>query len=106
MIEWVLVLTVASTFSALGFIIIGILWLRKLRETVSVALTEAARHQVRSSQRLSDAVDQLQKQQRGHEQQLQILSQSNMQLRQGLTTVASRIDLNQSGATRGDQTVH
>ncbi len=106
MIEWVLVLAAASIFSAIAFITLGVMWLRKLRETVAVALTEAARHQVRSSQRLSDAVAELQKQQRNHEQHLQILSQANLQLKQGLTSVASRIDISQSDATRGDQTVH
>jgi biopolymer transport protein ExbB/TolQ len=95
-----------STLCAAGFIVVAILWLRKLRETVAAALAEAARQQLRTSQRLNDAVAQVQKQQRGYEQQLQILSQANAQLKQGLVTVASRLDVNRADALRGDQTVH
>ncbi len=105
MLEWIVVL-VASAISATGFVFIAVLWLRKLRETVSLALAEAARQQVRTAQRLSEGFAQMQKQQRGYEQQLQILSQSNTQLRQGLVTVANRLDVTQADAVRSDQTVH
>lgn len=95
-----------STLCAAGFIVVAVLWLRKLRETVASALAEAARQQLRTSQRLNETVAQVQKQQRGYEQQLQILSQANAQLKQGLVTVASRLDVSRSDAMRGDQTLH
>ena len=106
MLEWIVVLAAVSAFSATGFVIISVLWLRKLRETVSLALAEAARQQVRTAQRLSEGLAQVQKQQRGYEQQLQILSQANNQLRQGLVTVANRLEISQADAARSDQTVH
>jgi hypothetical protein len=106
MLEWIVVLAAVSALSATGFIVVAVMWLCKLRETVSVTLAEAARQQVHTTQRLSDAIAHMQKQQRGQEQQLQILSQSNTQLRQGLVTVANRLDVSQTEAVRGDQTVH
>ena len=106
MLEWIAVLAAVSALSATGFVVVAVMWLRKLRETVSMALAETARQQVRTTQRLGDTIAQMQKQQRGYEQQLQILSQSNTQLRQGLVTVANRLEVTQMDAPRGDQTVH
>jgi hypothetical protein len=104
--DWVVLFVAISAISATGFVVVAVLWLRKLRETVSSALAEAARQQVRTSQRLGETISQMQKQQRGYEQQLQILSQANAQLRQGLVTVANRLDVNRADAVRGDQTLH
>lgn len=104
--DWIVLFAALSTLSVTGFVIVAVLWLRKLRETVGGALAEAARQQLRTSQRLNETIAQMQKQQRGYEQQLQILSQANAQLRQGLVTVANRIDVTRADAIRGDQTVH
>lgn len=104
--DWIMLFAAVGTLSATGFIVVAFLWLRRLRETVSSALAEAARQQVRTAQRLNETIDQVQKQQRGYEQQLQLLSQANTQLRQGLVTVANRLDVNRTEAIRGDQTVH
>ncbi len=104
--DWVVLFAAVSILSATGFIVVAVLWLRKLRETVAAALAEAARQQLHTSQRLNETVAQVQKQQRGYEQQLQILSQANAQLRQGLVTVANRLDVTRADAIRGDQTVH
>ena len=106
MAEWIAVFAVLTTLSAIGFAAVAVLWLRRLRETVSVALAEAAGQQVRTAQRLGEAIAQVQKQQRGYEQQLRVLSQTSTQLRQGLVSVATRLDLSQAEAGRGDQTVH
>lgn len=102
----IVIFAAVSAVSATGFIVVAALWLRRLRETVSAALTEAARQQVRTAQRLEETVAQVQKQQHGYEQQLQILSQANAQLRQGLVTVANRLEVSRAEAVRGDQTVH
>ena len=104
--DWLLSMVAVTVVSAACFMVVGVLWLRKLRETVASALTEAANQQVRTAQRLSDALAQVQKQQRGYEQQLQLLSQANTQLRQGLVSVATRLDNGQTDTARGDQTIH
>jgi len=103
--DWILAFAAVTSLSATGFVVVAVLWLRRLRETVSVALAEAANQQVRNAQRLSDSLAQVQKQQRNYEQQLQLLSQANTQLRQGLVSVATRLDHSNEGA-RGDQTIH
>ncbi|MDX2027493.1 MAG: hypothetical protein SFW62_02530 [Alphaproteobacteria bacterium] len=105
MLDWITLCAAVTAISATGFVVVAVMWLRKLRETVSVALAEAASQQVRTAQRLSEALAQVEKQQRGYEQQLQILSQANTQLRQGLANVATRLE-NPANTARGDQTVH
>jgi hypothetical protein len=104
--EWILAFAAVTAFSATGFVVVAVLWLRKLRETVSTALAESASQQVRTAQRLGDALAQVQKQQRGYEQQLHLLSQANSQLRQGLVSVATRLEHSQVETARGDQTIH
>ena len=94
----------ASSFAI--FVVIAILWLRKWRENVVNAMAETANQNIRTAQRLSESIAQLQKQQRSYEDQLLALSQSNVQLRQGLVNVATRLDHSQADGTRGDHTVH
>jgi len=107
MSEWVItVFTAATGLSATGFVVIAILWLKRLRETVSTALTEAANQQVRTSQRLGEAIAQLQKQQQHNEQQLQTLAQAGLRLRQELVNMSTRLEHNQTDAARGDHTLH
>lgn len=104
--EWMLVFSAVTGLSAAGFVVVAVLWLRKLRETVSQALTESANQQVQTAQRFSEAIAQVQKQQRGYEQQLQTLAQANAQLRQGLVSVASQLQHGQVDAARVEPTIH
>ncbi len=103
--EWVIGLTAVTALSATGFVVVAVLWLRKLRDSVSTALAETASQQVLTAQRLSESLAQVQKQQRNYEQQLQLLSQANTQLRQGLVNVATRLEHNQANANN-DHTIH
>ncbi len=89
--DWVLTFTAVTGVSATAFVVVAVLWLRKMRETVSAALAESANQQAQTAQRFSEAIAQVQKQHRGYEQQLQNLAQANTQLRQGLVTVATQL---------------
>jgi hypothetical protein len=104
--DWVLTFTAVSGLSATAFVVIAVLWLRKLRETVSAALAESANQQVHTAQRFSEAIAQVQKQHRGYEQQLQTLAQANVQLRQGLVSIASQLQHGQTDASRVETTIH
>jgi DNA anti-recombination protein RmuC len=104
--EGLLALIAVTAFSAAGFMVVAVLWLRKLRDTVSSSLAEAANQQVRTAQRLGESLSQVQKQQRTYEQQLQLLSQANTQLRQGLVSMATRLEHASPDSARGDQTIH
>jgi glycosyltransferase A (GT-A) superfamily protein (DUF2064 family) len=104
--DLVLIFSAITGVSAAGFVIVAVLWLRKLRETVSSALTESANQQVQTARRFSDALAEVQKQQRGYEQQLQNLAQANSQLRQGLVNVASQLQQGHADAARGEPTIH
>ncbi len=104
--DWIVVFAAITAVSATGFVVVAVLWLRKLRETVSTALAEAANQQVRTAQRLSDALAQVQKQQHNYDQQLQNLAQAGLRLRQELVNVNARLEVHQSDAVRGDSTIH
>jgi len=104
--EWILAFAAMTGLSTAGFVVIAVLWLRKLRETVSTAFAESANQQVQTARRFSDAIAEVQKQQRNCEQQLLQLAQANSQLRQGLVTVASQLQHGQVDATRVEPTIH
>ncbi len=89
---WVLALAVSTALVATGFVVVAVLWLKKLRQTVASALSEAAHQQVRVAQRLSENVGQVQKQQRNLEQQMQNLVQANVKLRQDVAAIATRVE--------------
>ena len=104
--DWIVGFTAVTALSAIGFVAVAVLWLRKLRESVASALAEAANQQVRTAQRLNDALAQVQKQQHNYEQQVQNLAQAGLRLRQELVNVATRLDHTQADAVRGDSTIH
>ncbi len=106
MSNWTLACTAITALSATGFVVVAVMWLRRLRETMANALTEAASQQVRTAQRMAESLAQVQKQQQNYEQQIQMLAQANAQLRQGLVNVATRLDNNQSDPARNDHTLH
>jgi hypothetical protein len=106
MLIWVAAFSGAIAVSAAVFVTVAVLWLRRLRQTVSMTLAETAAHQVRTAQKLGEAVGQLQKQQRAYEQQLHNLAQASLKLRQELTSVTHQLEQADLDAARGDRTVH
>ncbi len=106
--EWVFFLAAVTALSATGFVVIAVLWMRKLRQTVSAALGEAALQQVRASQRFSEAVGQIQKRQRALEEQILALAQASAKLRQDVAVVASRVETSEREyrSLPLDRTVH
>lgn len=104
--EWILSFTAITAISAAGFVVVVVMWLKRMREAVSSALAESANQQVHTAQRFSEALAEIQKEQRHFEQQLQSLSQSNSQLRQGLVNVATQLQHGQVDATRVEPTIH
>jgi conjugal transfer/entry exclusion protein len=106
MLNYIVLFAVVMALSTTAFVVVAVLWLRKLRETVSGTLAESVNQQIRTAHRLGEAVAQVQKQQRTYEQQLQNLAQANMRLRQELATVAHRLEHTETDPARGDRTVH
>lgn len=104
--DWIVVFAAITAVSATGFVVVAVMWLRKLRETVSTSLAEAANQQVRTAQRLGDALGQVQKQQHNYDQQLQNLAQAGLRLRQEIVNVNARLESNQTDVMRGDSTIH
>jgi chromosome segregation ATPase len=104
--EWIYLFAGAIALSAVGFVCVAVIWLRKLRETVSFALTEAAGQQIRTAQRLGESIAQVQKQQDGYTQQINVLAQAGMRLQQELSNVSNRLENTQADHVRGGQTLH
>lgn len=104
--EWMLIFSGTVALSAVGFVYVAVIWLRKLRETVSVALSEAAGQQIRTAQRMSESIAQLKKQQDNYAQQIHALAQAGMRLQQELSSVATRLENTQAENIRGGQTLH
>ena len=100
---WIVAFAGATAISAAIFVTVAVMWLRKLRETVSSTLTESANQQIRTAQRLNDAVAQVQKQQRTYEQQLHKFAQAGLKLRQDLAAVTTRLEHSE---LPGDRTLH
>ena len=92
--------------SSLGFVIVAGFWLRKMRDTVSTALAEAAGQQIRTAQRLAESIALIQKQQDNYNRQLQILAQAGLRLQQELNHVSTRLGNAQNDNERGSQTLH
>jgi len=104
--EWMYLFAGAVSLSAFGFVCVAVFWLRKLRETVSVALSEAAGQQIRTTQRLNESIAQVQKQQDGYNHQIQVLAQAGMRLQQELSNVTNRLDSARPEVQRGSHTLH
>jgi len=106
MLIWVFAFAGLTAFFAAAFMVVAVMWLKKLRITVSRALIDAADQQTLAAQRLGNAIAQVQKQQRAYEQQLHTLAQASLKLRQELTSVSHRLEHSESDMPRSDRTVH
>jgi predicted nucleic acid-binding Zn-ribbon protein len=95
-----------TALSAVGFVSVAVVWLLKLRQTVSSALTEAAGQQIRMAQRLNESLAEVQKQQENYNRQIHVLAQAGLRLQQELSHVTNRLDNTQSETVRGGQTLH
>lgn len=80
----------STTFAAIGFVAVAVLWLKKLRDTVSTALGETAGQQLRSNQRITETLTKLQQQQDHYEQKLQVLGEVNARLRKDIRQLADK----------------
>lgn len=89
---WVLTFVASTALAAAGFVVVAVLWLKKLRETLAIALGETASQQVRTAQRLGEAIAQLQHRQHLNEQRIQALADANIRLRQEVTALTAKLE--------------
>ena len=92
---WPLAFLLSTTLAAAGFVAVAIFWLRKLRSSFGRALTETATHQVRSTQRLSESMAMLQRQQQQQENQINELAELVLRMRQELTSLEGQLEPDQ-----------
>ena len=92
MTDWAIAFIASTTLGAAGFVVIAVLWLKKLRETLAVALGETANQQIRTAQRLSESLAQLQRQQTLYEQRIHSLTDANNQLQRELHYLANKVE--------------
>ena len=93
MTEWAIAFIASTALAAIGFVVVAVLWLKKLRDTLSLALGETAGQQIRSSQRISETISALQRRQQLSEQRLQTLTEANIRMRQELNELAGKVEL-------------
>ncbi len=104
--DLIIILCTVTALSVVSLIAVGVLWLQRWRSAIVSTLAETANQNIRTAQRLGEAIAQIQKQQRNYEEQINNLAQTSAQLRQGLMTVATRLDHSQQGDGGRDHTVH
>lgn len=104
--DWYIVGVAISLFSLTGFVVIGILWLRKLREAVGQALAETTAQQLRTSQRLNQEIENLRQRQVIYDQQIQTLAQAGLRLQQEIVNVATKIDASAAAQSSQPPTIH
>ncbi len=104
--DWIYFLITAISLSTTALVCFAVLWLRKLRDNVSAALSEAAKQQIYSVKRMSEAIAQLQKQQDNYTRQINALAQAGLRLQQELSNVSTRLGNTRAEDSRGGRTVH
>ncbi len=104
--EWIYLLTATICMCAGVSVFVAVVWLRKLRETVASALSEAAGQQIKTAQRMGESIAQLQKQQDGYTHQINVLAQAGIRLQQELSSVSNRLENAQVESPRGTNTLH
>jgi len=104
--EWLYLFVGAVVLSAAGVVCVAALWLRRLRESVVSSLSEVAEQQIRSAQRTSESIAQIQKQQDNYSEQIRALAQAGLRLQQEISSVSNRLSNTQTENLRGGQTLH
>ncbi len=109
---WILFIASFAALAATSFVVMAVLWLKKLRIAVTMALGETAHQHIRSVQRLNDNLAQIQKQQRALELHLQNLAKAYARLQKDFDDITSQTDasdIEESStmpSASGDRTVH
>ncbi len=90
---WGLVFVISTGAAACAFVVVAILWLKKLRETLAVALGESVSQQIKTTRRLSDTLDSLERQQHHYEQRLETLTAATLRMRQDINHLDGRLEM-------------
>lgn len=92
---WVVTLLASTVLAAAGFVVVAVLWLRKLRDALATTVGENTGNQIRSTQRLAMTVEQLLHRQELYEKRLLTLTDANIKMRQDLNLLAERLALSE-----------
>lgn len=92
---WAIAFIASTALAAIGFVVVAVLWLKKLRETLALALGETAGQQIRTAQRLSESLAHIQRQQSLYEQRIQSLTDAHMQLQREIGYLADKVESNE-----------
>jgi len=93
MTEWAIAFIASTGLAAAGFVVVAVLWLKKLREALAITLGETAGQQVRTAQRLSETMAAMQRRQHLSEQRLQTLTEANIHMRHELNELAGKVEM-------------
>jgi len=104
--DWLFIFVGVTVLSAVGFVFVALLWLRRLRENVLNYLSETAGQQILTARRLDESISELQKQQENCAMQIQTLAHAGLRLQQEISNVSNRLSSVQTESARGGQTLH
>jgi len=104
--DWLYIFVGASVLTLVGFIFFSVLWLRRLRDTVLLSLSEVVSQQVFTAQRTSDVLTHLQKQQDYSSKQLLSLAKDGLRLQKELSIVAHKLNDSSHEPVRVARTLH
>lgn len=90
-----LILLGMLAFATGAFVVGAMLWLRRLRRTLSDAVSEALQRQIHHGQKVEEALALLQHEQKQVEKHIMALAQAHNRLRNDVTTVAQRVEQHQ-----------
>ncbi len=90
---WVIAFVASTALAAAGFVVVAVLWLKKLRDALAGALGDASAQQLRTSQRFGETIAQMQRKQQLYEQRLTTLTEANIRMRQELNLIAGKIEV-------------
>lgn len=90
---WGLVFVISTGAAACAFVVVAILWLKKLRETLALALGETVSQQIKTARRFSDTLDSLERQQQHYENRLETLTAASLRMRQDMDHLEGRLEM-------------
>ncbi|NTU77278.1 MAG: hypothetical protein HGA90_05635 [Alphaproteobacteria bacterium] len=93
MCNWILILSVVTAIAATSFAVTAVVWLMRMREMMARTIFEATENQSKTIHRLGDTMALLQNRLQLYERHLHDLAQTNVRLRQDVTTLTSRVEL-------------
>jgi len=89
---WALAFICSTALGAVGFVVVAVLWLRKLREALSRTLADMAGRQLRATQNMGESLAQLHRQNQNLVSQVKALTEDPQRMKKEINRLEGQID--------------